>query len=181
MPAVIVALAAAALNAAAAQGWPAAPVPDYGIAEGQCRPNEKGPAIIATATGLKDRRGTLRLELYAAVEGEFLADDRDLVRDGKVFRRTVMAVPASGPVELCIRAPKAGDWALALIHDRAGSKKFKLSSDGIGFSGNPHLGLTKPHADAATIAIGPGLTRISIRLNYRRGLLSFGPLDDKER
>ena len=170
--------AAAALNAAAAQGWPAAPVPDYGIAEGQCRPNERGPAIVATAVGLKDRRGSLRLELYAPVEGEFLGDDRDLVRDGKVFRRSVLTVPASGPVELCIRAPKAGDWALALIHDRAGTKKFKLSTDGIGFSGNPHLGLTKPKAEVATIAIGPGVTRIGIRLNYRHGLLSFGPLDD---
>ena len=167
-------LAAAALQAAA-------PVPDYGIAEGQCRPNEKGPAIVATATGLKDRTGTLRLELYAPIEGEFLGDDRDLVRDGKVFRRTVLPVPAAGPAELCIRAPHAGEWALALIHDRAGSKKFKLSSDGIGFSGNPHLGLSKPKAEAATVAIGPGVTKISIRLNYRHGLLSFGPLDDAER
>jgi uncharacterized protein (DUF2141 family) len=159
----------------------AAPVPDYGIAEGQCHAHDTGPEIVATATGLKDRKGTLRLELYAPVDGEFLGDDRDLVRDGKVFRRTVLPVPASGPVELCIRAPKAGEWALALIHDRAGSKKFKLSSDGIGFSGNPHLGLSKPQAAAATIAIGPGVTRITIRLNYRRGLLSFGPLDEAER
>jgi uncharacterized protein (DUF2141 family) len=165
-------LASAALTAAA-------PVPDYGIAEGQCRPHEAGPAIIATATGLKDRKGTLRLELYAPVEGEFLGDDRDLVRDGKVFRRSVLTVPASGPVELCIRAPKAGDWALALIHDRAGSKKFKLSSDGIGFSGNPHLGLSKPKAEVAQITIGPGVTHISIRLNYRHGLLSFGPIDER--
>ncbi len=172
-------LAAAAVHAA--QAWPEAPVPDYGIVEGQCRPNEKGPAIVATAAGLKDRKGTLRLELYAPIEGEFLADDRDLVRDGKVFRRSVLSVPASGPVELCIRAPRAGDWALALIHDRAGSKKFKLSTDGIGFSGNPHLGLSKPKAEASELTIGPGVTRTSIRLNYRHGLLSFGPLDEAGR
>ncbi len=165
------------LLAAAAAAVAVAPVPDYGIAEGQCRPNEKGPAVVATAVGLKDRKGTLRLELYAPVEGEFLGDDRDLVRDGKVFRRAVLPVPASGPVELCIRAPKAGDWALALIHDRAGSKKFKLSSDGIGFSGNPHLGMSKPKAESAEVAVGPGVTHINIVLNYRRGLLPFfGPI-----
>ena len=168
-----------ALALAAANPLPSAPVPDYGIAEGQCRPHEAGPAIVATATGLKDRKGTLRLELYAPVEGEFLGDDRDLVRDGKVFRRTVLPVPASGAVELCIRAPRAGDYALALIHDRAGKKKFSLTSDGIGFSGNPKLHGSKPHADEARIAIGPGVTPIGIRLNYLHGLLQFGPLDGR--
>lgn len=155
----------------------AAPVFDYGIVEGQCRANERGPAVIATAIGLKDRKGTLRLELYSAVDGEWLADDRDLVRDGKVFRRSVLTVPASGSVELCVRAPHAGDWSLALIHDRAGAKKFKLSTDGIGFSRNPRLGLSQPKAEAAEITIGPGITRTNVVMNYRRGLLMFfGPI-----
>ncbi len=167
------------IAAAVAGAMPEAPVPDYGIAEGQCRAHEPGPAVLVMAEGLKDRTGTLRLELYSPVEGEFLADDRDLVRDGKVFRRAVAPVPAAGPVELCVRAPHAGHWALALIHDRAGAKKFKLSSDGIGFSANPRLGLSKPKAEAAEIAIGGGVTKIAIRLNYRRGLLSFGPIDEK--
>jgi len=179
MIAVVLAAAAAAVTAAQ---LPEAPVPDYGIAEGQCRRNEKGPAVLVTATGLKDRKGTLRIELYAPVEGEWLTDDRDLVRDGKVFRRAALPVPATGPVELCVRAPGAGEWALALIHDRAGKKKFSLSADGIGFSANPRLGLSKPRAEAAEIAIGPGLTRISIVLNYRRGLLPlFGPISDPAR
>lgn len=167
----MIALLVAAVTAAAA------PVPDYGVVEGQCRPHEKGPALIVTAAGLKDRSGRLRLELYAEKEGEFLADDRDLVRDGKVFRRAVLTVPAEGPVELCVRAPHAGTWSVALVHDRAGMKKFKLSSDGIGFGGNPRLGLSKPNAEAAEIDVGPGVTHAAIRLNYRRGLFSFGPLD----
>ena len=153
-------------------------MPDYGIAEGQCRANERGPAIIATATGLKIARDAAPRAVRAG-RGEWLGDDRDLVRDGKVFRRAVLTVPANGPVELCVRAPRAGEWSLALIHDRAGAKKFKLSTDGIGFSNNPRLGLAKPKAEAAEVAIGPGITRISIRLNYRRGLLSFGPIDER--
>lgn len=166
----------AALIAAAVAA--ATPVPDYGIADGQCRAKESGPAVLVTALGLKDRAGKLRLELFAPNDAEFLADDRDLVDAGKVFRRSVILVPAEGPVELCVRAPHAGTWSLALVHDRAGLKKFKLSSDGIGFGGNPHLGLAKPHAEAAEVEIGPGVTRTSIRLNYRRGLFAFGPIDD---
>ncbi len=168
----------AALILAATPATDAAPVPDYGIADGMCRAHEKGPALLVTAAGLKDRTGKLRLELYAPNDTEFLADDRDLVRDGKVFRRAVLDVPATGPVELCVRAPHSGTWSVALIHDRAGAKKFKLSSDGIGFGGNPHLGLSKPHADVSEVEVGPGVTHASIRLNYRHGLFSFGPIED---
>lgn len=175
----MIALLAAAVLAARTP-WPEAPVPDYGIADGMCRAHEKGPALLVTAAGLKDRTGKLRVELYAPNDAEFLGDDRDLVRDGKVFRRAVIDVPATGPVELCVRAPHAGTWSVALIHDRAGQKKFKLSADGIGFGGNPHLGLSKPKADVSEVEVGPGPTHASILLNYRHGLFSFGPLEDKK-
>ncbi len=172
----MIAVLAAAILAATAP-WPEAPVPDYGIVDGLCRAHEKGPALIVTATGLKDRTGTLRLELYTPNDTDFLADDRDLVRDGKVFRRAVLDVPATGPVELCVRAPRAGTWSVALIHDRAHAKKFKLSSDGIGFGGNPRLGFAKPKAEVSEVDVGAGVTRVSIRLNYRHGLFSFGPIE----
>lgn len=155
------------------------PVPDFGIADGQCRAHERGPAIIVTAQGLKDRTGTLRLELFAPNDAEFLGDDRDLVRDGKVFRRAVLAVPPEGPVELCVRAPKAGTWSLSLVHDRGGKKKFSLTRDGIGFGGNPKLHGAKPHAEEAVVVVGPGLTPANIRLNYLHGFLAFGPLEDR--
>jgi len=48
----------------------------------------------------------------------------------------------------------------------------------VGFPNNPRLGLSKPKAAATRFQTGPGLTAISIRLNYRRGLFSFGPLRD---
>lgn len=172
----MIALLAAALVAIAAAP---SPVPDYGVAEGQCRVHEHGPALLVTVLGLKDRSGSLRLELFPATDPEFLKDDRDLVASGKVFRRAVLPVPPEGPVELCVRAPHAGIWSISLVHVRSGGKKFKLSSDGIGFAGNPHLGLSKPHAEEAEVDIGAGVTKTSIRLNYRRGLFSFGPLEDR--
>ncbi|MBV8973426.1 MAG: DUF2141 domain-containing protein [Sphingomonadaceae bacterium] len=166
----------AALIAAAVAA--ATPTPDYGIAEGQCRPHETGPAAVVTVEGLRDRTGKLRLELYSPVDGEFGGDDRDLVRDGKVFRRAVMPIPASGPVEMCIRAPHAGEWALILIHERAGRKKFDPFMDGAGFSGNPRVGKKKPPAAEARIEIGRGPTPTAIRLNYLHGLFQFGPIKD---
>jgi len=52
--------------------------------------------------------------------------------------------------------------------------------DGIAFPGNPKLGLSRPKAAAARLESGDGLTRISVRMNYRRGLFSFGPLKDRD-
>jgi uncharacterized protein (DUF2141 family) len=146
--------------------------------EGVCRPNEPGPAVLLAITGFKDRSGLLRAELYPAVDGDFLADDNVLLSQGKTFARVDIPVPASGPVELCIRVPRPGRYALSLLHDRNGNLKFDLSVDGIGFPGNPKLGWSKPGADKAAFQAGPGLTPLSIRLNYLRGL-GMRPLEDR--
>ncbi|WP_017667199.1 DUF2141 domain-containing protein [Sandarakinorhabdus sp. AAP62] len=154
--------------------------PNLGKAEGQCRAGEAGPAVLITAVGLKDRRGVLRAELYPDNDKDFLQDDNILINEGKTFRRVEMPVPASGAVTLCIRTPGPGAYTLSLLHDRDANRKFGLSTDGVGFPGNPRLGLSKPKAAAARFQTGPGLTPISIRLNYRKGLLSFGPLRERD-
>ena len=71
-----------------------------------------GPKLYVNVTGLKDRGGRLKLELYPANEADFLKDDRDLKKEGKPFRRVWASTPASGTVTLCIRAPSEGQWAL---------------------------------------------------------------------
>ncbi|GLV28384.1 hypothetical protein TomTYG75_09070 [Sphingobium sp. TomTYG75] len=151
--------------------------PDLGKAEGQCRANENGPAFLVDVLGLKDRKGRLKLELYPANDKDFLADDNILIAAGRTFRRVELSVPTSGAVELCIRAPGPGSYALSLMHDRDANRRFSLSVDGIGFAGNPKLGWAKPRAAAASAVVGSGPARISIRINYRRGLFSFGPVE----
>ncbi len=154
--------------------------PDLGIAEGRCRASESGPALLITVAGLKDRKGIVRAELYPPNDQDFLEDDNVLVSSGKTFRRAIERVPATGPVELCIRVPSPGRYALSVVHDRNGGGAFSLSQDGVGFAGNPHLGLSRPKAAAAAVEAGPGLTPTTVVMNYRRGLFSFGPWEDKQ-
>jgi uncharacterized protein (DUF2141 family) len=149
---------------------PVASSPDLGQAEGRCRVGETGPALIVEVTGLKDRQGLLKLEVYPSNDEDFLQDDNVLVNAGKVFRRVELSVPAASTVSLCIRVPAAGPYSVALLHDRDSNRKFSWMSDGVGFAGNPPLGWNKPRAAATRVVAGSGLTRVRIVMNYRRGL-----------
>jgi uncharacterized protein (DUF2141 family) len=151
---------------AAATGSPR----ELGKKEGQCRPNESGPALLVKAVGLKDRTGRLKLEVYPSRDPDFLMDDAQLVNAGKVFRRVEVPVPATAEPELCIRVPSAGTYSVVLLHDRDNDHRFHWTKDGVGFASNPKLGLGQPKAAAARVTAGPGLTRTSIVLNYLRGL-----------
>lgn len=151
--------------------------PRLGVEEGRCRPGERGPAILVVVEGLKDRAGQIRAEVYPAREGDFLADDNVLLSSGKVFRRAVVdPLPANGPVRLCLRVPAPGTYSLAVVHARTGKRGFSLLHDGIGFGGNPRLGYGKPKAAAASVVVGPSPTPATVVMNYRTGLISFGPL-----
>lgn len=151
--------------------------PDLGKAEGRCRAGESGPALLVNVAGLKDRKGNLKLEVYPSNDEDFLADDNILVSAGKTFRRVEVAVPDSGNVQVCVRIPGPGNYSISLLHDRDSNRKFGLSVDGIGFTGNPRLGMKKPKAAATRLAVGSGgVSQTTIVMNYRKGLMSFGPL-----
>jgi len=154
--------------------------PSLGMAEGRCRPGESGPSLIVNLLGLKDRAGNMKVELYPANDTDFLADDNILLNAGKTFRRVVVDVPASGPVQICIRAPAPGTYGLTVLHDRDKDRKFNLSrttGDGIGFGGNPKSqGPFKPKIAVARVNVGSGPTPVNVVMLYRTGLLSLGRL-----
>lgn len=166
--------ALALLPAAAAHAVESSP--ELGKAEARCRPGEPGPAFIVSIDGLKDRKGNLKLEVYPSNDEDFLQDDNILINQGKVFRRVEVPVPASGTPELCARIPGPGAYSITVLHDRDANRKFGLTVDGVGLSGNPKLGLSKPKAAKTRVMAGNGVTHIHIIMNYRRGLFSFGPL-----
>ncbi len=158
---------------------PVSPNPSLGKAEAACRQGELGPALLVTAIGLKDRKGLLRAELYPDNDNDFLQDDAILINQGKTFRRADLTLPLTKTPTLCLRVPAPGHYALSLLHDRDSNLKFGVFSDGIGFSGNPKLSRSKPKVASALVVAGPGITRITIRMNYLHGLFSFGPLEDR--
>ncbi len=136
----------------------------------------RGPAIQVNVQGLKDRRGELWLELYPATPDDFLSPDTDLVAQGKTFRRTRSRLPPAGSVEICIRVPHPGRYAVMLRHNRVERDKFSLWSDGAGVPANQSLGRGKPRLDQAVINAGPGVTVVAIKMQYLRGF-GFSPLD----
>lgn len=150
--------------------------PELGKAEGRCRPNEQGPAYLLSVTGLKDRSGNLKLELYPSNDADFLQDDNVLINAGKAFARVEVPVPASDPVNLCIRAPRPGSYSLVLMHDRDSNRKFGLSIDGIAFPGDPRMCWGRPKADKARAVVGSTPVRLPVTMQYRRSLVCFGPL-----
>jgi uncharacterized protein (DUF2141 family) len=136
-----------------------------------------GPAIEVAIQGLKDRAGTLKLELYPATEEDFLKDDRDLRAQGKFFRRVRTATPKAGPITMCIRAPTPGRYALFVTHDRDGKNKFNVWTDGAGFPSNERLGRARPRLSQATVIVPRGIARVTIRAQYLRGVIpKFGPI-----
>ena len=151
-----------------------APSPTLGTAEGRCRSGEHGPALLINVVGLKDRRGNIKAELYPDNDTDFLADDAVLINAGKVFRRVVVPVPQEGPVQLCLRAPASGVYAVSLLHDRDRDGRFNRSiseGDGLGFGANPSShGPFKPRAATGRVTVGSGPTPVTIRLLYRTGL-----------
>ncbi len=168
-------LATLAMMAPASAQVPSSP--SLGRAEGRCRPGEPGPALLITVVGLKDRAGTLKAELYPANDTDFLADDNVLVNAGKTFRRVLTDIAQTGPVTMCIRAPAPGAYGLSILHDRDSNRKFGASIDGVAFGGNPQsLGPFKPKIAIGRVTVGNGVTPVTVRMLYRKGLFSFAPL-----
>ena len=145
--------------------------PDLGKAEGRCRAGESGPALLVEAVGMKDRSGNMKLEVYPSNEQDFLADDNVLIAAGKTFRRVEVATPQSGPVTLCVRIPGPGTYAVSMLHDRNTDRRFNWKIDGIGFSGNPKLGWSKPNYRKASVRVSSsGVSKIQVTMNYKNGL-----------
>lgn len=152
----------------------AAPAGVLGSDAAACTGGE-GPAVLANIVGLKDRKGELKLELYPANEQDFLKDDRDLLQEGKVFRRVRAAAPPAGAVSMCMRVPRPGRYALLFTHNRDGKNKFSIWADGAGFVSTGKIGRARPKLAQALLDVPAGVRDVTIHAQYLHGLSGFSP------
>lgn len=129
------------------------------------------PAALVRIHGFKDAVGGLRVQLYSDVADDFLVSGRKL---GKVD----LPITSTAPVTVCLPLPKAGRFALAVLHDRDGDQKLSIFRDGVGFSQNPKIGMGKPDLSAVLFDAGAGVVSVDVVLNYRVGF-ALRPLPER--
>lgn len=132
------------------------------------------PGVRVNISGLRDKSGRLKLELYPATQADFLQDDKALLKAGKVFRRIVVMVPARA-ASMCVPVPRPGRYAVIVIHKRDTSPKFSVTNDGVALPGNSRIGRRRPTVDEATVVVADRVITVDARMQYLRGLAGFKP------
>lgn len=127
-----------------------------------CGPDGRGPAVLVTVDGFRDRNGQLRISVYRALEEEFLAS-------GKYVTRIDTPMTRSGAITVCAPVPETGPHVIVALHDRNEDGKLNVWSDGFGFSNNPRLGHSKPKIELVESQIA-GIVPMRVILNYAQGL-----------
>lgn len=141
------------------------PAPSQAIVGVAC-PASSATNVIVTVTGLKDRKGTLRAELYSDQQEDLAI---------RIIKRVEMRSPGED-VSLCIPVPAPGNYTVGVLHDRDQNGKVNVFTDGYGFSNNPRLGLGLPSVSKVAFHVPKGTTRLTVVLNYAHGL-SVGPIN----
>ncbi|NML09047.1 DUF2141 domain-containing protein [Sphingobium sp. AR-3-1] len=130
---------------------------------GRCESSAKGPAVLVDVRGFTAATGKVRVQSYPATKAAWLAKGEWLNRIDTAVR------PANGAMRFCVPVPRAGEYGIAVRHDRDGNGKTDISRDGGGFSNNPSISifnLGKPGVEKAAFHVGPGVTKITINLKY---------------
>lgn len=130
---------------------------------GPCSANS-GPSIHVKIIGLKNRKGNVRIRLFGG-------DPKTYFDKRHALQRVEFATPDNGSVEYCIKAPRAGIYAVDVRHDTNGNGKSD-KADGAGVSGNPNVSKLdiilkkKPPAKKVQIKVGDQKTSTTIVVKY---------------
>jgi uncharacterized protein (DUF2141 family) len=138
------------------------------VAAGTAIPNNvancqagKGPAVLVAVRGLKSASGKIRVQSYRATSGAWLSKGAWINR--------IESGATSTAMNFCVPVPAAGNYGIAVRHDRNGNGKTDIRQDGGGFSNNPKLSilnLGKPSVGSVSFRAGEGVTRITINMQY---------------
>jgi uncharacterized protein (DUF2141 family) len=111
--------------------------------------------------GLRNAKGVVHACLTA---------NRKTFPDCKSDPHAIRADVAANTRQLRFAALPPGDYALALFHDENRNEKLDtfmgIPREGFGFSRNPAVRFGPPKYDKVNIQLGPGFTRLRVRLQY---------------
>ena len=126
----------------------------------QCN-GTRGPAVWITINGIRESRGTLRVQSYRGVESDWL-------QKGKWINRIELPARA-GQMNVCMPVPGSGTYAIAVRHDVNGNGDTDLREDGGGMSNNPSINifnLGKPSYKKTAFSVDGGVKPITITMRY---------------
>ncbi|MEN2787222.1 DUF2141 domain-containing protein [Sphingomonas qilianensis] len=132
----------------------------------QCAPGTQHPVLVKV-TGLKNRQGQLRVRLFGGSTATYFDKKRTVVR-------LEIPTPRTGPVMICVAAPRPGVYAVDVRHDTNGNGDTDRA-DGGGISGNPNVGLMdvifkrKPDPAITQFRVGGGATTVPVQVKYLQG------------
>lgn len=121
-----------------------------------------GPAVRVTVTGIKESKGTMRVQSYRGTQ-------QDWLEKGKWINR-IEAPARAGSMTFCMPVPAPGTYGIAVRHDINGNGKTDIFADGGAMSNNPSINiwnLGKPSYKKTAFQVGNGVESITIAMRYR--------------
>lgn len=125
------------------------------------------PSVLVHVAGFKQAAGKVKISLYGADSGRWLA------KGGKIGK---VNIPVTGrSMDICVPVPAPGRYAVAVHHD-LNINGARDRQDGGGYSRNPKVSLInpKPPFAKAAFTVGNGPARVGVTLLYIRRL-GVGP------
>jgi len=119
--------------------------------------------LVVEVGGARNAKGQVAITVYPDSQKRFLAPG------GKLLRARV---PIHGDAAgACFWLPAPGSYAVAVYHDANGDRDFNrnlrgLPNEGFGFSNDAPTKYGLPSLGSVRFRVGPGDTRIRIKLRY---------------
>ena len=127
------------------------------------------PGVKIKVVNVKDTEGVIVADLHNDVKENFLVWDEVILR--------VRATALEDETTFCVPVPKAGDYAIAIYHDKNGNKEFDKNFLGIpkerfGMSNNPKFTTKSPEYEESVFTVPATGMEMLIKLRKSSDVLS---------